>query len=479
MTQRYDLAVIGSGPGGYRAAVRAALRGLSVALVERGDWGGCCLNRGCVPKKDWHHTARLLTAQDRFADRGLRGRLEPDLEAAWRHQRAVVQRVRESYQNYLRQLKVTAMEGHARFTGPHTLAVTGGAAGPCTLEARHILIATGGEPHVPAPFHPLPGRVLTTDLLFEQPPPPGRRVAVIGSGVVATEMAFILAALGREVVWLARSPMLRRQGFSRPARKALEEALGATGVRLHSGRRFESVDTAGDGVTLTLDGDERITVDWVCLGTGRRPHTAGLDLERAGVETDAAGFVRREGLRTGAGHILAIGDVANLWMTANHALAEAGAAVDRILDGGTHAPDPLQVPVVVYSALELARLGLDEDAAEDAGLEPAVGFAAFATSPCALGQDEPRGFVRLVGDLDRGTLLGGEIVGAQAGELIHLLSLAPDADTALAWIARGRYNHPARAEEVLNAAETLGAKWGLGQAVWGSLPGDGEAVDEQ
>ncbi|MFP4080240.1 MAG: FAD-dependent oxidoreductase, partial [Ectothiorhodospira sp.] len=354
-----------------------------------------------------------------------------------------------------------------------------GADGSCTLEARHILIATGGAPHVPAPYTPVPGRVLTTDLLFEQPPPPGRRVAVIGSGVVATEMAFILAALGREVVWLARSPLLRRQRFSRPARKALGEALAQAGVHLQDGRRFESVDTGADGVTLTLDGDERITVDWVCLGTGRRPHTAGLDLERAGVETDTGGFVRREGLRAGDGHILAIGDVANPWMTANHALAEATAAVDQVLGGAMQAPDPLQIPVVVYSALELARLGLDEEGAEDAGLEPAVGFAAFATSPCALGQDDARGFVRLVGDLDRGALLGGEIVGAQAGELIHLLSLAPDADTALAWIARGRYNHPARAEEVLNAAETLGAKWGLGQAVWGSLPGDGEPVDEQ
>jgi len=127
---------------------------------------------------------------------------------------------------------------------------------------------------------------------------------------------------------------------------------------------------------------------------------------------------------------------------------------------------------VVYSAVEMARLGLDEDTAEDEELEPAVGFAAFETSPRALGQDEPEGFVRLIGDMDSGALLGGEIIGGDAGELIHLLSLAPDRDTALAWLARGTWNHPARAEEVLNATETLASKWHLQDSIFGPPGGD-------
>lgn len=465
-----DLAVIGSGPGGYRAAVLGALRGLSVAIIEKADWGGCCLNRGCVPKKAWYHTARLVAAQASFPDRGLQGSLSARMGPAWTHQRSVVERIRGSYRDYLHHLKVTTLTGHARFQDPHTLMVTT-PDHEQTLTAGHIIIATGAHSHVPAPFVAVPGRVLTSDMLFDDPPPPGDRVAIIGSGVVATEFAFIFSQMGKEVTWLARSPMLRRLNFSRPALGALRDALAAGGVSLQSGVSFESVDVHEDGVTLGLGGGETVTVDWVCLGTGRVPHTQGLALEAAGVETDEAGFVRRDGyLRTSADTVYAIGDVAGHWMTANHALSDATVAIENILTGNTREQDAGQVPVVVYSALEMARLGLDEDAAEDAGHEPAVGFAAFETSPCALGQGDTAGFVRLIADMDTAALLGGEITGAQAGELIHLLSLAPDPETALAWIARGRFNHPARAEEVLNAVETLAGKWGLREPIFGSGP---------
>ncbi|MCG5500634.1 dihydrolipoyl dehydrogenase family protein [Ectothiorhodospira lacustris] len=464
----HDLAVIGSGPGGYRAAVLGALRGLSVVIIEKSDWGGCCLNRGCVPKKDWYHTARLMAAQAHFAGRGLDGRLRADLDRAWQHQRRVVEGIQARYLDYLRHLKVTRLNGHARFLDDRHLSVDTPDGPSHRIRARHIIIATGGHPAVPTPFEAIPGKILTTDMLFDAPPPAGARVAVIGSGVVATEFAYIFSQLGRQVTWLARSPMLRRLPLSRPARDALTQALARQGLHLRSGIGFEAVTAAEDDVRLHLTGGETLAVDWVCLGTGRRPHTGGLALERAGVRTDPQGFIRRNDLlQTDVPHIYAIGDVACQWMTANHALAEATAVIGHIRGGQARHLDPLQVPMVVYSALELARLGMDEAMAEEAGHEPAVGFAAFETSPCALGQDDTEGFVRLIADMDTGALLGGEILGAQAGELIHLLSLAPDRDTALAWIARGAFNHPSRAEEILNAAETLAGKWGLEDRVFG------------
>lgn len=463
-----DLAVIGSGPGGYRAAVLGALRGLSVVIIEKADWGGCCLNRGCVPKKDWYHTARLMAAQTHFAGRGLDGQLRADLDRAWAHQRRVVDGIRTRYLDYLHHLKVTRLDGHARFLDPRHLSVEHPDRPTRRVRADHVIIATGGQPVIPAPFEPIPDKVLTTDMLFDAPPPPGERVAVIGSGVVATEFAYIFSQLGRQVTWLARSPMLRRLPLSRPARDALTQALARQGLHLRSGIGFEAITVTEDDVRLHLSGDETLAVDWVCLGTGRRPHTEGLALEQAGIRTDDRGFIRRNGqLQTDVPHIYAIGDVACEWMTANHALAEATTVIGHIRDGQARHLDPLRVPMVVYSALELARLGMDETLAEDTGHEPAVGFAAFETSPCALGQDDTAGFVRLIADMDTGALLGGEILGAQAGELIHLLSLAPDRDTALAWIARGAFNHPSRTEEILNAAETLAGKWGLGDQVFG------------
>lgn len=469
MSEPFDLAVIGSGPGGYRAAVLGALRGLNVAIVERADWGGCCLNRGCVPKKDWYHSARLVAAQRHFEARGLRGALSGDLAQAWRHQRGVVDRVRDSYRAYLKHLKVQAFEGHARFLEPEAIAVEG-PDGIEHLRARHSIIATGAAATVPSPFEPVDGRVLTTDMLFDHPPPPGRRVAVIGSGVVATEFAFILTMLGREVTWLTRSPPLARLGFSPQALSTLREQFALHGIEPQRVHGYASVQLDAEHVRIEVDGGASFEVDWVLLGTGRSPMTAGLGLESIGVRTDRKGFVERDDhLRTAVPNIYAIGDVAGHWMTANHALSDATVAIENIL-GGNRRQDGRFVPMVIYSAVEMARLGLDEDAAEDEDLEPAIGFAAFETSPRALGQDEPEGFVRLIGDMDSGALLGGEIIGGDAGELIHLLSLAPDRDTALAWLARGTWNHPARAEEILNATETLASKWHLQELVFG-VPG--------
>lgn len=468
MSEHYDLCVIGSGPGGYRAAVLAALRGLSVAIVERGEWGGCCLNRGCVPKKDWYHTARLIAAQDGFAGRGIEGRLRADMGAAWDHQERVVAAVQASYVDYMKRLKITAIEGHAGFVDATTLEIHTPEGGRRRIGAAYTIIATGGVPQVPEPFRTVRGKVLTSDMLFDERPPEGERVAVIGSGVIATEFAFIFHMLGKQVHWLARSRPLRKIPFSAQARATLAAALERSGIALRQGVQVTAVDTGGEGVRLTLEGGEVLEVDWVCLGTGRLPYTKGLALEAAGIGTDERGYVRRnEYLQTEAPNVYAIGDVANPWMTANHALADATVAVTNIVEGNTLRQDPLWVPLVVYSAVEMARLGLDEEAAEDQGLEPATGFAAFETNPQALAQDEAEGFVRLVGDMDTGRLLGGEVIGAHAGEIIHLLALAPDRDTALRWIARGAYNHPARSEELLNAAETLATKWGLQASVFG------------
>lgn len=469
MSKSYDLAVIGSGPGGYRAAILGSLRGLSVAIIEKADWGGCCLNRGCVPKKDWHHTAKLISAQKTFARRGIAGTLQGDMNTAWEHQKEVTTSVQESYVDYMKRLKVDALEGHARFVDASTLELEKADSSKEIINAKHTIIATGGAAYIPEPFTAEAGKVLTSDMLFDNPPPTGKRVAIIGSGVIATEFAYIFSMLGKEVTWLARSPMLRKIPYSPQAISTLKNALKENGVEAMQGAETDSVDTSGDGVKLTLKDGQTIEVDWVCLGTGRTPYTADLGLENIGVDTNSKGFINRNAyLQTSTENVYAIGDVASPDMTANHALSDATIAVDNIIDGNHKTQNPLWVPLVVYSATELARLGMDEDMAEDEELEPAVGFAAFETNPRAQGQDDTEGFVRLIGDMDSGALLGGEIVGSEAGEMIHLLSLAPDHETALKWLASGTYNHPARSEELMNATETLASKWGLADEIFGS-----------
>ncbi|HET9112269.1 MAG TPA: NAD(P)/FAD-dependent oxidoreductase [Burkholderiales bacterium] len=460
--QSFDLIVIGSGPGGYRAAVLATLRGLSVAIAEAGAWGGCCLNRGCVPKKAWHHSARLIANNRHYAERGITGRLTADLEQAWKHQHKVVATVRDSYTDYMKRLGISAFQGTASFIDPHTVDIDG-----TNITARHIIIATGSSPFVPHEYPLAAGRILTTDDLFDQPVPAGRKVAIVGSGVIGSEFAFILSQLGCEVVWLSNNTPLSKSEFSAPALKILHKALKQTGIATH--KRATRVNLLDDGVELAFADGASIKVDWVLLGSGRIPHTAALHPDRAGVTLDERGFVQVNAhLQTAASHIYAIGDVANPRMTANQALADAAVAVANILKPGTRSQTPAAVPELVYSAVELGRIGLNEDDAEDAGLEVATGFAAFESNPRALGQDDTDGFVRLIADMDSGDLLGAEVVGAEAGEIIHGIVQQFGRDDALARFAGSFYNHPARSEEIQNATETLAAKWGLSEQVFGA-----------
>ena len=458
-----DLLVIGSGPGGYRAAVLAALRGLSTVIVEKATWGGCCLNRGCVPKKDWYHSARVLDSARHFEKRGIVGALRGDLMQAWRHQREVVTAVRDSYQSYLKRLGVIALNGHARFQDPNTVVVEPGGA---TILPRAVIIATGSAPHVPEGFQVMAGRILHSDLLFDEPVPEGARVLIVGGGGVALEFAYILRAFGREVLWVTRQDPFARTEFSAPAMKLLRIAMADVGLApIRAGAR--ALAATETGVSLTTTGGEVMTADWALLATGRRPVTEGLDLTRAGTQLDARGhIVVDDEMRAAGAAIYAIGDCVAGPMTANRALYEAGVAIDNIVAPGSHKRDLLRVPEAVYSAIELARVGLTEEQAEDEGHEPGVGFAAFENSPRALGEDEPEGYVRLIADLDSGALLGGEVLGAEAGELIHMLTASPSLG-ALRRIAGTGFNHPSRSEEFQNAVETLAAKWRLEKYVFG------------
>jgi len=455
----FDLLVIGSGPGGYRTAVLAAQHGLSVAIVEKDAWGGACLNRGCVPKKAWYSTARLAAAAPGFAARGLRGMLAPDLAAAWRYQRKVVETVRASYVDYLDRLKIMRLQGAASFVDG-TSAKVGGE----TIRAGHFVVATGSRPALPRSVQGV-SRVLTTDDLFERELPSGSRVALLGGGAVGTEMAFILPRLGLEVLWLTGGEPLHRSRFSESARKRLGEALAAQGVIARTGSRPLGAVAERGGVRLELPDGKSESVDWVLAGTGRRPNTESLGCEVAGITLDAGGFVVVDSAqRTSAPSVFAIGDCANPAMTANHALAEASVAVARIISPAASAIRGDWVPEVVYSALELARTGATEDELEDADAEYAVGFSAFTANPAALGEGAADGYVRLLVDQHRGTLLGCEIAGDDAGELIHLAQVGDAEEALLARLARVRFAHPSRSEEFLNAAEALIASWGFSGA---------------
>lgn len=448
---QYDLIVIGSGPAGYRAAVLAATGGLKVGIVEKAEWGGCGLNRGCLPKNDWHHTAKLIAAAKSFARRGIQGSLTGDLASAWEHQKKFTRAVRDSYIGRMKRLGINGFAAQASFVDPHTIALDG----RDRLTARHFVIATGSTPYVPKPFFLTENRVLTTDELFTQPPPPGKRVAIVGSGAVGAEFAFILTMLGREVTWVAQNRPLAQSRFSAAALQQLYDKLKRLGIEPRVGARPEAVEMPPEGVKLILQGGaESVVADWVLLGTGRRPHTSGLALDAAGVNTDSKGFIKtNEFMQTSQPHIYAAGDVTNARMSANHALADAAVAVANILRPGSRVQDRRAVPDVIYSALELGRIGVTDEPREGDG--SLVGTSGFDQNVRAMSQEDGDGFVRLLADVKTGALAGAELVGSDAGELIHLLASRYGDPDALRAFATAFYSHPARAEEVFHAARTL------------------------
>ena len=447
---QYDLIVIGSGPGGYRAAVLAAMRGFKVGIVEKAEWGGCGLNRGCVPKNDWHHSAQLIAASKTFSRRGVSGQLSGDLSVAWDHQKKIVKAVRESCIGQMKRLGIGGFAASASFVDAHTIALDG----RDQITSHHFVIATGSAPYVPKPFFLTENKVLTTDDLFNNPPPPGKRVAIVGSGPVGAEFAFILSMLGRAVAWVAQNKPLSNAHFSEAALAALYDKLKRCGIEPRVGARPEAVEMSPEGIKLILpNGAEPVVADWVLLGTGRRPHTSGLNLDAAGVNTDSKGFIKtNEFMQTSQPHIYAVGDVTNPRMTANHALADAAVAAANIIEPGSRSQNRRAVPDLIYSALELGRIGMNGD---DHGQAPLSALASFENNARALSQDDGEGFVRLLADPNTGALSGAEVVGSGASELIHLLAQRYGQADAVKGIAASFYSHPARAEEIFHAAQTL------------------------
>lgn len=465
MVSSFDIIIIGSGPGGYRAATYGALRGFKIAIVEKELWGGCCLNRGCVPKKAWHTTAKTVQQSKQFAKRGLHGALWANLGAAWAHQHDMVTTVRESYLSYMKRLGVKRFEGIGRLANADAVIVEAENGRVTTLNARHIILATGASAYAPDGLTPTAGKILTTDMLFDSPPPPGDRVGVVGGGVVGTEFAFILQQFGLKISWLSTSAPLARSDFSVAAKEKLHKTLKDLDLTPNIVKGKLSASINDYHVSIKLGHKTLAEVDWILLGTGRKPNTRDIGLENLQLDVDAQGFItRNDYLQTKIPTIYAIGDCANPMMTANHALAEATTAINNIAQDTPTAHSPTWIPQAIYSAVEMARIGLNEDQAEDANIETALGFAAFETSPAALGQFDSDGFVRLIADTDSKTLVGAEIVGDQASELIHAVLQQNSEAPALGALLQRAYNHPSRAEEILNATETMLSKWKLDDA---------------
>ena len=446
MGGQFDVVVIGGGPGGYVAALRAAQLGAKAAVVEKDRVGGTCLVRGCIPTKALLQSSELYTQAKAGAPFGLvADGIGFDWVAAQKRKTAVVDQLVKGVEGLLKAGGVTSVKGTARLAGKGIVDVSGD-----RLEAKDIVIATGSA----VARIPLAGAELTidSDQILELKEVP-RRLAVIGGGVVGMEFAAMFAALGSKVTVLEMLPQVLSM-VDADLVAAYTKHLGGLGGEIHTQSKVEKVVKRDGGLQVQFSsGGEggAVDADQVLLAVGRVPYTQGLDAEKAGVKLDRGRVVVDQQLHTDADGVWAIGDVIGGIMLAHVASYEGVCAVECIA-GHSRTPDYHAVPNCVYTDPEIAHVGLGEKDAKDRGLNVKIGRFPFAASGRALTLGQSEGFVKTIADAQSGKLLGAHFIGPRATDLIAEATLAIQNGLTLEQVDLTIHAHPTLPESFLESA---------------------------
>ncbi len=440
--------VIGSGPGGYTAAFRAADLGLRTILIERYETlGGVCLNVGCIPSKALLHAARVVAEAEEMAAHGIAfGEPRVDVEALLDWKRSVVGKLTGGLVALARQRKVEVVHGAARFTDPNSVQVGGR-----TVTFEHCIIAAGSE-SVRLPFMPDDPRVIDSTAALSPEQIPGR-LLVIGGGIIGLEMATVYDALGSRVTVVELLDQLL-PGCDADLVKPLHRRISGRYDKVLVETSVTAVAATGDGLEATFSSGESELFDQILVAVGRRPGGATLAAETAGVDVDQRGFIPVDRqLRTNVPWIYAIGDIVGGPMLAHKASHEGKVAAEVIAGVPGAEFDPRAVPSVAYTDPEVAWMGLTENEARERGIEYEKAVIPWAASGRALSLARSEGMTKLLFEPDSRRLLGAGLVGVGAGELIaetvHALEMGSDAQD----IALSIHPHPTLSETVMFAAE--------------------------
>ena len=446
----FDLIVIGSGPGGYHAAIRAAQLGLKVACVEKGDVGGVCLNVGCIPTKALLHVAHTLEEGRHASAYGVTfGEPEVDLKALEAWKGGIVKKLTGGVRQLLKGAKVELVEGEARFLDANSIQ-----AGDRRLTAKAFIVATGSRPMSIPGFEPDGDRILdsTGALSLGEVP---KRFLTLGGSAIGLEFADIYAALGSEVTVVELMDRIVPTADA-DASKALHQALAKRGITIETGTKAVAQKKVKSGTQVTVEGKDgkqrKIVVDKVLVAVGRAPNGKDLGLEEIGVVVDERGYVpTSDTMQTNLPHVYAIGDVARPPLLAHKAMKEGIVAAEHAA-GKKVAMDTL-VPAVIYTNPELASVGMTEAEAVEAGFEVRVGTFPLAASGRAMTMNANHGLMKVVGDAKTDLVLGVHVVAPGAGDLIAEAALAMEMGTTVEDLGATQHPHPTLSEGLMEAAE--------------------------
>jgi dihydrolipoamide dehydrogenase len=444
-----DVAVLGGGPGGYSAAIRAGQLGAKVACVEKEpELGGTCLRVGCIPTKAWVQTAAFLKeAEESFAKLGVQV-AEPrlDFPAANEWKAGVVKQMTQGVASLFKANGVEWVKGTGRFKDANTLAVEGGD----DVTFKSAIVATGSYPLRP-PIEGLDDErcVDSTGLLAQNDVP--RRLVVLGGGIIGCEFASIFRRFGSEVTIVEMLPRLIPQE-DEDASKELAKQFGRRGIQLALEQQCTKVEANGSGITVHYGDGQTVEADLMLVSVGRGPIVEGLGLEEIGVELDRrTGIAADEHRRTTVPHIYAVGDCAGYWQLAHTAFREGEVAAENAC-GHDAVVDNRGVPRPIYTDPEIAAVGLTEaEAREQYGDDVAVGTFPWIANARAVMQNETVGWVKSIHETRYGELLGLVMVGPHVTDLIEVGVVAIDAESTVETVADGMAPHPTLAEAIKEA----------------------------
>ena len=452
MTREFDLLVLGGGPAGYPAAIRAAQLGARVGLVEREHIGGTCLNWGCIPTKTFHAVAHDLERVREGKGRGLSvGALEADAASLFANKARVVRELVSGVEKILKARKIEVLRGTGRLTGPGTIEVEGVGA----VRAPKIVLATGSIDVTP-PQVPVDGKFIVGSKGILDLGRIPETLVIVGGGFIGCEFASIFNALGSKVSVVEMLPNVLAAEDAQISR-TLQMLFRKKGIELHLGTKVVSAERGGAGTIAVLESGAEISAEIVLVAVGRRAHFAESGIEHLGVEADRGGIKVNERLETSAPGVYAAGDAVGGMLLAHVATREGVVAAENAL-GASRRVSYEAVPSTIYTLPEISRVGMTEEEAKRRGLAIVTGRFPFAANGKAKGLGEEDGFVKWVARADDQKLIGFHAIGPHVTELAALAALAIGRGLTAEELAESVFPHPTLSETLAGAAEAVYGK---------------------
>lgn len=452
--QEFDVLVIGGGPGGYVAAIRAAKNGAKTALVERKEIGGTCLNIGCIPTKtliagvDVYHKARHAME---FGVK-ISGEVSPDWEAMLARKDSVIKTLRGGIGSLLKAAGVTVFKGHGAFTGRKTVKVVDGEGGEVEeITANKIIIASGSETLVPG-FIPKGKRVITSTELLSIPEIP-KSLLILGGGVIGCEFACLFAELGTKVTIVEMLDSIM-PNIDRETSRVVAAQMQKMGIEIMNGKPLGDLKADDKGVSGKV-GDLTVSADYLLVSIGRKPALEGMNLAASGVKTNERGWILVDSsCRTNVPGIFAIGDATGSWQLA-HAASAMGVVAADVACGKKNAFDGSLVPGCIFTSPEIGSVGKSQEQCDKEGIETRVGKFPFAALGKAMAINETVGFCKIIADAKTDQILGVHIVGPHATDLIAEACPALHLEITAKELGKAIHAHPTLGEAMMEAAHAV------------------------